>query len=105
METRRAEAGQLHEAGRYTLHVHPPTTRSYLYSQLVNLYYLWHLAMLRTWSSQVIIPVATASKAIVISDGLKGGCLLSDSFSRVMAHQVNFFTRFQHCVPSRCRLR
>ena len=41
-------------------------------------------------SSQVIIPKANESNAIVIIDGLKGGCLLSDSFNRVMTLQVTF---------------
>ena len=59
----------------------------------------------RPSSSQVIITKAIASNAIVISDGLKGGCILSDSFNRVMALQVTLSVPFRYLVPSHCRLR
>jgi len=53
-------------------------------------------------SSQVIIPKAVASNAIVICDGLKGGCLLSDSLNRVMAFQVTFSTLYSLTLPPLC---
>ena len=53
-------------------------------------------------SSQVIIPKAVASNAIVICDGLKGACLLSDSLNRVMAFQVTFSTLYSLTLPPLC---
>ena len=38
--------------------------------------------------SQVIIPRAYTSKAIVFCDGMKGRCFLSDSFNRMMELQA-----------------
>ena len=71
--------------------------------------YVQHLAMPTHLhapsSSQVIIPKANESNAIVITDGLKGGCLLSDSFNRVMTLQVTISAPFRHFTLSHCRLR
>jgi len=53
-------------------------------------------------SSQVIIPKAIAFNAIVICDGLKGGCPLSDSLNRVMAFQVTFSTLLSLTLPPLC---
>ena len=50
----------------------------------------------------MIIPRAVASNAIVICDGLKGACLLSDSLNRVMAFQVTFSTLLSLTLPPLC---
>ena len=50
----------------------------------------------------MIIPKAIASNAIVICDGLKGACLLSDSLNRVMAFQVTFSTLLSLTLPPLC---
>ena len=50
----------------------------------------------------MIIPKAIAFNAIVICDGLKGGCPLSDSLNRVMAFQVTFSTLLSLTLPPLC---
>ena len=58
---------------------------------LEGIYVFQYVPWLTVYSyigSQVIIPKASSSKAIVFCDGVKGRCFLSDSFNRMMELQV-----------------